>query len=105
MVASMLLGSLLIPKIVSAMQKRNVKKREKIRLTKYTEYLDGINKQIKETMAKQATIMRTTNLNINECLNLLNTNSYWNREIEENTNQLYILELRLQLLLQKNISQ
>lgn len=83
MVASMLLGSLLIPKIVSAMQKRNVKKREKLRLTKYTEYLDGINKQIKETMAKQATIMRTTNLNINECLNLLNTNAYWNREIQD----------------------
>ena len=34
-------------------------------------------------MAKQAQILRDTNLNINGCINLLNSPNYWNREIKD----------------------
>ncbi len=83
MCSSMLFGSLIIPKIAQAMQKKKRKKLEKIRIIKYTEYINDCDKKIKEIMAKQAQILRDTNINVNGCINLLNTSNYWNREIKD----------------------
>ena len=83
MCVSMLFGSLLIPRLAAALQKRKCKKNEKIRIQKYTEYINDCDKKIKEIMAKQAQILRDTNLNVNGCINLLNTSNYWNREIKD----------------------
>ncbi len=83
MVLSMLFGSLLIPKLAQALQKKKRKKLEKLRIQKYTAYLSDCDKKIKEIMAKQAQILRDNNLNVNGCINLLNTSNYWNREIKD----------------------
>lgn len=83
MCVSMLVGSLLIPKIASHLQKKKIKKREALRIEMYNAYLDETNKKIKDIMAKQAQILRNLNLNVNNCINLLNTNNFWNREIKD----------------------
>ena len=83
MCVSMIFGSLIIPRLATAMQKKRMKKDEKIRIQKYTEYILGVDSKIKEVMAKQSQILRDTNLNINSCINLLNTNNFWNREIKD----------------------
>ena len=50
MCVSMLFGSLLIPRFAAALQKRKRKKNEKIRIQKYTEYINDCDKKIKEIM-------------------------------------------------------
>jgi DNA segregation ATPase FtsK/SpoIIIE-like protein len=79
----MLFGSLLIPRLAQFLQKKRAKKREAYRIKKYTEYVESCEKKVKELVAKQTQILRDTNLNINGCINLLNTSNYWNREIKD----------------------
>ena len=83
MCVSMLIGSIVIPKIAQAIQKSKRKKMEKLRVKKYTEYVNDCDVKIKEIMAKQAQILKDSNLHINNCINLLNTPNYWNREIKD----------------------
>ena len=85
MCVSMLFGSLLIPRIVTFIQKRRAKKREKYRIEKYTKYLNNCNEHIHKIMVKQAQIMKDSNLKIDNCINLVNGNFsvLWNREIRD----------------------
>lgn len=85
MCVSMLFGSLLIPKIVSHLQKKKAKQREAYRINKYTDYLKKCNDDIHKIMVKQSQIMRDTNLKIDNCVHLVNgtSNVLWNREIKD----------------------
>lgn len=85
MCISMIVGSLLIPKIASRIQKEKEKKREIYRINKYTEYLKSCDEKIKHIMAKQTQILRDTNLRADNCINLINGSSavLWNREIKD----------------------
>ena len=83
MCVAMIFGSLLIPRLADVVQKKKMKKEEEFRIKKYTEYVDGIEKNIKDIMTRQTQILRDTSLNINGCINLLSTHNFWNREIKD----------------------
>ena len=83
MCISMIVGSLIMPRIAAGVQKKKLKQREALRQAKYSEYLVGCDNRIKEIMTKQTQILKNLNLNINGCINLLNTGGYWSREIKD----------------------
>ena len=85
MCISMIVGSLIIPRIVSAIQKKKKQEKEAFRIQKYSEYLESCEKKIRLIMAKQAQLLRDTNISITECANLVNgyQNLLWNREISD----------------------
>lgn len=85
MCISMIIGSLIIPRIVTASQKMKKKEKEKYRVQKYSEYLEECEEKIKLIMAKQAQLLRDINISISECANLVNGFQalLWNREITD----------------------
>lgn len=86
MCVSMLIGSLIMPKIIAKWQRKNDLKREKLRIVKYSAYLDAKEKEIANIMVKQQQILRDTNLPISNVVSLIisnNSHSIWNREIKD----------------------
>ena len=85
MCVSMLIGSILIPKLASKLQKDKQIKKEKLRVLRYSTYLNECDERIKLIMAKQAQVLKEININVSECINLLNGSSstLWNREIKD----------------------
>lgn len=67
MSVSMLLGTLLWPLVTKAYERRVRKKVEKLRQTKYTEYIENIEKQIEEEKKKQEQILKENFATIDEC--------------------------------------
>lgn len=85
MFVSMLLGSIILPRLVSKLQKKNEEKKEKLRIMKYSAYVNSRDQYIQQIMTKQQQILRETNININECANLITsgTRTIWNKEIKD----------------------
>lgn len=85
MCASMLIGSILIPKVVHMMEKHQSKKREEYRIDKYVSYLKDVYAKIDVIMTKQTQALNSLNKSINECINFCVTKSamLWNREIKD----------------------
>jgi len=86
MCGTMLVGSILMPRIVTLYQKNKRKKREKYRQEKYTKYLNDKENEINLKLINQAQILRSQNLSINECYsNAFSKNKAlkWNREIRD----------------------
>lgn len=84
MCASMLVGSIIMPKLAKRYQKKANERKEKLRILKYTAYLDSRERYIKEIIAKQTQILKNLNIDIAEIVNSLNgNNNIWNREIKD----------------------
>ncbi len=83
MTVCMIIGSLLMPRILSAYQKKRKKKREKEILTKYDAYLNNINKKIENSLTQQLQILRENNHTVTECINIIKNRNknLWLREI------------------------
>ncbi len=82
-VASMIFGSLIMPRITSAYQKRKRKKREKERQTKYKAYLEKMDTKIQNALKEEAQILRENNLSVKECVDVIlkKNRHFWSREI------------------------
>lgn len=86
MCGSMLIGSLLVPRLTAAYQKRRRKQKEKKRQIKYSKYVKDKEEEINLKLVEQAQILRNTNISIAECYSLIfakNKNAIWNREIRD----------------------
>ena len=84
MCGSMLIGSILMPKLARHYQKKLNERKEKLRILKYSAYLDSRERYIKEIITKQVQILKSLNIDIAEIVNGLNANNImWNREIKD----------------------
>lgn len=89
MCLSMIFGSLIIPRIAANYQKKQRKKREKLRVEKYTAYILEKQNQIMEIQKKQEQTLRDNNPSAEECnkmltySNKINNINFWCREITD----------------------
>ena len=64
---SMLLGTLLWPTVTKVYEKIMIKRKEKLRQEKYTEYLKSIENKLKQEKQKQEKILKENFVTIDEC--------------------------------------
>lgn len=85
MCVTMIIGVLVMPRIMKNYQKKKKKEREQLRQIKYGEYLQRKENEIQVALKKQSQILIENNLDLSECLRLLNqpNQSIWNREITD----------------------
>lgn len=86
MCGSLIIGSLIMPRLVSIYQKKKRKEKERKRQEKYTKYVKDKENEINLKLLNQAQILRNNNISINECYNLAFSKSktaIWNREIRD----------------------
>lgn len=83
MCVAMFIGSIVMPRILKAYQKRRVKRYEKERQTKYKDYLSKINNVIQSTLKQQLQVLRENNLSAKDCYNAImkKTRHLWCREL------------------------
>ena len=84
MCCSMIIGSLIMPKITQMYQKSRRKKMEKKRQRKYKQYLSKKEESINTIMERQSRILKENNPSIIDCNNLIasdNRREIWSREI------------------------
>ena len=81
--SAMLIGSVIMPRIIKAYQKRKARRYEKERQTKYKEYLSKIDGRIQSTLKQQLQVLRENNLSAKDCYNAImkKTRHLWCREI------------------------
>ncbi len=93
MVVSMLVGSLLMPALISRWQKKFARKREQMRQEKYSEYLSEKEKLIQAKIKKQEQIIKDNNIDVKRCIQALKSKNsdLWNRIIKDDD----FIELRL----------
>ena len=79
-------GSMIWPSLTRKYQKKILDEKEKERQEKYTKYLEILDKQIDEEIAKQKEILEENFISIQKCAELiLNKDiSLWNRTFEQN---------------------
>lgn len=82
---SLIVGSLLMPRIIKAYQKKMQKKREALRQSKYRAYLAKKDEQIKANMKHQLDVLLENNISTQECYNsaLNKDRNLWSREIAD----------------------
>ena len=82
---AMIVGSLIMPRITTAYQKKKRKKREQERQTKYKAYLDKINTKIQQELKRQAQVLKESNLSTKECCSVVMNQSrnFWSRVITD----------------------
>ena len=85
MMVAMVIGSLLIPLISKKYQKKKALKREKLRISKYSQYLEDKKKELEQMMKKNSTILQDSYLSCEECENIikLRNSDLWRREIND----------------------
>ena len=85
MCAMMLFGSVLMPKLTSSYQKKQMKKREKLRQEKYGKYLDKKELEIKEIINKQTSILNENYPNAKTCCEIITNQNkkLWERNISD----------------------
>ena len=93
MCVSMLIGSLLMPRIMKAYEKRRKKRKEQERQTKYKAYLDKMNLKIQNALKQESQILKENNLSVKECYDIIMNKGrkLWQRE----TNDEDFLRIRL----------
>ena len=81
----MIIGSLIMPRILSSYQKRKRKKKEKEIKIKYGEYLDKMDKKIQYSLTKQLQVLKENNPNVKECYDIIikKNKNLWLREITD----------------------
>lgn len=82
---AMVFGSLIMPRITSAYQKRRKKKKEKERQTKYKAYLDKIDTKIQYSLKQECQILKENNLSVKDCYDVIQkrNRNFWAREITD----------------------
>jgi len=82
---SMLIGSFIMPRVSKAYQKKQRKKKEAERQTKYTEYIMGKEKEIVNALNDECRILNDIYLDINNCLIALKNKNrnFWSRRVED----------------------
>jgi S-DNA-T family DNA segregation ATPase FtsK/SpoIIIE len=86
MMVSMIVGALIIPRMMQKYRKKQAAKKELLRQTKYSAYLDEKEKEIDLTLKKQSRIMRDNQLSTTECVSIINSSGnrhFWSREIHD----------------------
>ena len=86
MFVSLLIGSIIIPRVLQKYQKNIQIKKEKERQEKYTKYLNTKEQEIKDELNNQKFILENNYPSIAECYNKtinLNKSSIWQREIKD----------------------
>ena len=85
MCLSMLVGSLIIPRLASRYQKKKAEEREQLRLTKYREYLAKKDNELNQIIHKQYQIMHDNAISVPKCLACIKTRDrlFWSREIKD----------------------
>ena len=86
MSGAMMLSFFLWPAVISAFNKRLRKKREKNRINKYTEYINGIENKLNEQKKIQEDIMKKKYLSIKECEQVIlkKEDRLWERRVFDN---------------------
>lgn len=82
---AMLLAMVLWPLLSRRYQKNKIRKREKERQEKYTEYIQGKKAQIASEMEKQRQALIDNNITLEECANIIlnRKRNLWEREIDQ----------------------
>lgn len=85
MCLAMIIGSLVIPRLMTAYNKRKRRKREELRQTKYKAYLDKKEQVINQTMKQHTLIEYANNPSAFECSNMIinNDKKLWSRQIND----------------------
>lgn len=85
MCIAMLVGSLLLPRIANHYQKKRNHKKEMLRKTKYTEYLQGKEKEISQIMKQHMQIMNDNIPSLKECLDTIayRKKNFWSRVVSD----------------------
>lgn len=85
MCVSMFIGCLLIPRISNHYKKKKKRLKEKMRQTKYQEYLKEKEEQIDFVMKQQKQILLENNLPTSECVDIIlnNKDNIWYREMKD----------------------
>ena len=83
MAVSMVIGTLIMPRILKAYQKKRIKQKEKERQEKYKAYLDKMDNKIQYALKQQTQILRENNLSSKECYDIIinKGRKFWLREI------------------------
>ena len=85
MLVAMIFGSLILPRIASSYEKKEKKKRENLRQTKYTEYILSKEREIQLIIKKQEQVLHDTFFSTERCINILKTKNrhFWCREYND----------------------
>lgn len=83
--AAMLCSVLIWPSLTRRYNRKQKRKREELRNTKYKAYLEEKKKAINEAIVKQRQIIIDNNISLQECINIINARkrNLWEREIED----------------------
>ncbi len=82
MCCALLFGSVIMPRVTKSYQKKQSKKREELRQTKYTEYLNNKTRELDLLIKDELQILNDHYLNLESCLNALNKHNanFWWRQ-------------------------
>ncbi len=86
MCVCMIIGSLIMPRIVAAYQKKQKKKKEALRQKKYGEYLETKEQEINEIVKKKINLLNYNFPNALECSDIIlnKEDRLWERQIVDN---------------------
>lgn len=85
----LIIGSFIMPKLVSRYQKKKSKEREKLRQEKYTAYIKKKDQDIQKIIRDQEQTLKDNNLSVMECYEILsqldkiNNINFWSRSIDD----------------------
>ena len=85
MCVALVIGSLVMPRVTTAYQKRKSLNREKERQVKYSRYLEKKEQEIKNIGLKQASILKSMYIGPTECRDIIDSKNLrlWDREIQD----------------------
>ena len=85
MAIAMLVGSLVFPILLQQYNRKLVKKREVLRQTRYTEYLNEKQKELSSLLLNENEILKQNFPHVDECVKIVNNrkSSLWSREIAD----------------------
>jgi len=86
MFISMLVGSLIMPRVTQSYENKQKRKREELRQKKYGEYVAEKEKEIQLLIKKQEQILHNTFFSSNQCMNIIRSKnrSFWCRQYDDN---------------------
>lgn len=95
MLSCMVIGSLVVPRLVKAYNKRRKKAKEKLRQKKYKVYLEKKESEINNSITQQSSALFLNYPSSEECMTMVykNKSKIWNRQI----NETQFLKIRLGL--------
>ena len=85
MIIAMIVGSILIPKLTTNYQKKKKIKRENLRQTKYIEYINKKENEIRSILKEEIQILNENSINSYDCIKIIEQRNrdLWNREIND----------------------